>query len=106
MLQPAVQGATHTGQAVTWKRIDGTPQDLTGATISGRMRSARGVNAPAAAMVSTFTPTVPASGQFLWTYAPADVVTAGVFVVQFTANYGVGGNDLTFEDIWQVRGAV
>ena len=40
-LATAIQGALHTGQTITWTRTDGTPQDLTGATLSGTIQIGR-----------------------------------------------------------------
>ena len=38
-LAHAVAGATRPSQVITWTRDDGTAEDLTGATITGKIRS-------------------------------------------------------------------
>lgn len=85
-LAAAIQGATRPSQQITWLDGDGQPVDLTGATITGRMRN-KDTNA-ARDISGTLTVTDGTNGVFVWAYSTADVATAGGFDVQFTAAYG------------------
>ena len=98
-LQNALQGATHTGQLITWSRSDGTAQDLTGATLTGTITNV--VSGVTVSIAGTLTIVTAASGIFSWTYAAADVTTAGQYRVQFTATYS-GSPDLTFLADWLI----
>lgn len=84
MLSEAIAGATRPGQVVTWLRGDGTPENLTGATLSGKIRNEAGVTR---VIVGALTVTDAAAGKFTWDYAAGDVATAGTFSVQFTATF-------------------
>ena len=84
MLSEAIAGATRPGQVVTWLRGDGTPENLTGATLSGKTRNEAGVTR---VIVGTLAVTDGAAGKFTWTYGAGDVVAAGTFSVQFTATF-------------------
>jgi hypothetical protein len=85
-LAAAVQGATRPEQVVTWTRADGTPENLTGATLAGKIQSiGTGVTR---AIAGTLTVTTAASGIFTWNYHADDVADDGSFQVQFTATFG------------------
>ena len=84
-LAAAVQGARRPSQTITWTDDNGTPLDLSGATITARIRNT--TSNQAAASDGTFTIVTAASGVFRWDYSAADVATAGSFEVQFTATY-------------------
>lgn len=87
-LADAVQGAKRPSQQITWQDQDGNAVDLSGATITARIRNqATGV---VRAADGTFTLITPTAGVFRWDYGTNDVGTAGHFVVQFTAAYGSG----------------
>jgi hypothetical protein len=85
-LADAVQGAIRPAQQITWSREDGTAEDLSGATLTGFIRSQR--TGTTRAIAGTLALTTAASGIFTWTYAAADVVDAGNFDVQFVATFG------------------
>lgn len=85
-LAAAVQGARRPSQTVTWTDEDGTPLDLSGATITARIRNVAASSATASDGV--FTVVTAASGIFRWDYSAADVATAGQYEVQFTATFG------------------
>jgi hypothetical protein len=103
-LATAIQNARHTPQQITWRRGDGSAQDLTGATLSGRIKSlATGI---ARAIDGTLSIVTAASGIFSWTYGTLDVGTAGVFLVQFTATYAGPTTDGTLSDEWTVAPAL
>ncbi len=85
-LAAAVQGARRPSQTITWTDDNGTALDLSGATITARIRNV--TSNEAAASDGAFTVVTAASGIFRWDYSAADVATAGDFEVQFTAAYG------------------
>lgn len=79
----AVQGATYRPRRITWTDDAGAPVDLTNKTISAKMsvdgatwRTVTGSLLP----VSPFT-----TGLFDWDFSTADLSTAGVWAVQFSA---------------------
>jgi hypothetical protein len=103
-LSDSVQGARHTAQRVTWLDKDGDPQDLTGATLTGRLLNrAAGT---AAAIDGVLTAIDPAAGIFTWAYGTADVSTPGTFDAQFIATYGDGKADKTLVEKWIVHRAI
>src|SRR6266496_2850121 len=102
-LQQGIVGSRHTGQQVTWTRTDGTPQDLTGATLTGTIREVSSGVSRAIAGALTVSPTNPAGGIFTWGYAAADLV-AGVYEVQFIATYADTLADKTEPESWTVIG--
>lgn len=102
-LANAVQGARLSGQQVTWLKSDGTAYDLTGKTVTARLR-----NKETGATIDsdgTFSLVTPASGIFNWAYGANDVATAGRFEVQFKATSG-GQFDKTFTADWEVEAAL
>jgi len=84
-LAAAVQGARRPSQTITWSDENGTALDLTGATITARIRNTTANTSVASD--GTFTVVTAASGIFRWDYSAADVETAGDFEVQFTATF-------------------
>lgn len=85
-LAAQVAGATRPSQLITWLRdTDGAAIDLTGATITGCIRSRS--TGDTRAIVGNLVVTNPAEGKFRWDYADDDVESSGSFVVQFTATY-------------------
>lgn len=101
-LADAVQNATRPSQVITWTRADDTPENLTGATLTGRIRNANtGVTRD---IVGTLIVTVGASGVFAWAYVLADVADAGQFNVQFTATFGSSPTPArTIDALWTVH---
>lgn len=95
-LQPAVEGARHTAQTITFARADEATQNLTDATITATIRDVRtGIETAA---TGTFTLVTATSGIFSWAYSAGDVATAGQYQVQFKATYA----DLSFDrSEWQ-----
>lgn len=86
MLVDAVAGGKRPSQTITWADDAGTPLDLTGATITARIRNrSTGV---AFNSTGTFTITNAAAGVFRWDYSTEDTATAGRYEVQFTATFG------------------
>lgn len=101
-----VQSSTHTGLRIRWTRSDGTYPDLTGATITGKIRSIA-PGSSSAALTGTLAPDTNQAAQGYFTYAPsaADVGTAGSYKVQFTATR-TGLPDLTFQADWAIEDAL
>lgn len=100
----AVAGATRPGQSITWLDGDGAPVDLTGATITGKKRNRN--SGTVSNIVGLLTVTSAANGVFVWTYDLADVDTAGLYVVQFTASFGSAALERTIITDWAVREAL
>lgn len=86
-LANAVKESLRPSQIITWTESDGTAVDLTGATITGKIRDAAGTVRD---IEGTLTLTDPENGVFTWAYHADDVETAGNFDVQFTATYVSG----------------
>lgn len=104
-LADAVQGAKRPSQLITWTDQDGNAVDLTGATITARIRNtATGV---AVVADGTFTLTSASAGIFRWDYGTTDVATAGFFRVTFTAAFASGTTPArTLSEKWVVHEAV
>lgn len=99
-----VAGAMRPSQTITWARADGTPEDLTGATLSGVLRNRH--TGASRAIAGTLEITAPAAGQFRWNYDAADVL-AGAYDVQFTATFASGNTPArTFATTWHVAKAL
>jgi hypothetical protein len=105
-LENANQGARHTVQRVTWTRTDGTAQNLTGATLSGRITPVQSPATASWAIDGTLSVVTAASGVFDWTYGVNDLTNWGIFLVQFKADYGASGYDLSDPAEWSVEKAV
>lgn len=102
-LSNAVEDARHTSQVITWTDAEGDAQNLTGATLTGRIRDRKtGIER---AVDGTLVVTDAANGVFTWTYGAADVADDGVFDVQFIATYA-GQNDKTLIERWIVFEAI
>lgn len=84
-LAAAIAWANRPSQQITWLTSDGAAVDLTGATITARMRN-KDTNATRD-ITGTLTVTDGTNGVFVWAYSAADVQTAGGYAVQFTATY-------------------
>lgn len=102
-LAAAVQGALRPSRTIIWERDDGTPEPLTGATLTGTITN-RATEATRA-IAGTLAPTDnSAAGEFLWTYAAGDVSEAGEFDVQFSAAFSPGPSPArTFVARWKVE---
>lgn len=84
-LASAVATATRPSQVITWTDDSGAALNLTGATITGKIRDrAKTVRS----ITGTLNVTDAVGGIFTWVYSAADVATAGEFTVQFTAAFG------------------
>lgn len=99
MLQDAVQGATNTGQRLTWLYPDGVAVDLTGADIYGVKRNM--ITGEVRNLEGVLSVVDGAAGVFSWVYGGEDVGTAGRFVVQFTARLS-GGDEVSIPLDWLV----
>lgn len=104
MLADAIQAARHTAQLITWDDADGDPQDLTGATLSGRIVSratgeARDIDGDLEVVTALL-------GTFRWIYGEDDVADAGNFRVQFIAEYAGPTNDKSLYEPWTVHPAL
>ena len=101
MLPTRVVGGLRPPMEVTWLRESGEPEPLTGAVLSGTITDRRdGTERPIEGALSV---TDGAAGTFMWDYAPADVATAGMFEVRFTASFGSAPSPAkTFAATWKV----
>ncbi len=105
MLANAVKGGRRPSQSVTWKRADGTAENLTGATITGQVRST--ISQEARAITGTLSVLDGANGVFVWDYSAADVAEAGQFDVQFTAAFAASPSPArTVKALWTVEEAI
>lgn len=84
-LASAVQGAKRPSQTIVWQDQDRVALNLTGATITARIKNSEGVTV---ASDGTFTIVTAASGIFRWDYGTNDVANAGSYTVQFNAAFG------------------
>lgn len=85
-LAHAIAGAQRPSQVITWLRGDGNPENLTGATMTGKIVDVRtNVTRSIAGTLSVMDGT---EGTFSWEYDADDVADAGRFMVQFTASFG------------------
>ncbi|MCB9172341.1 MAG: hypothetical protein H6637_05395 [Ardenticatenales bacterium] len=103
-LPAVVQGATHTPLLLTWRDASGEPVDLTGATITGRLRLSRGGTVRDAE--GAFPITDHEAGAFQWLLAAADVAEDGDHLVQFTATYADDTEDRTVAAVLPVKPAL
>lgn len=85
-LADAVAGATRPSQLITWMRDATTPEPLTGATLTGRIRNEQTLQIRN--ITGTLSVTDGPSGTFTWAYSAADVELPGNYSVQFTATFG------------------
>lgn len=101
-LDDTVVGATAVPQQITWTRTDGTAQNLTGYTITGRMYSVE--RRISRAITGTFDDVTPASGIFIWNRSTADVESEGIWLIQFK---GTNGSNvvISFDTVWHIRTA-
>lgn len=102
-LANAVQGSRHTPQRITWTDTDDDPVNLTGATLSGRIRNVN--TGDTADMDGDLAIVSAAAGVFDWTYGQDDVAEAGDYNVQFTATFGDSSKDRTLHHAWTVIAA-
>jgi hypothetical protein len=99
-LAPTVEGSQHTAQLITWLKSDGTPVNLTNATITGIIENIEGA---ARSIDGTLSVTDADEGIFQWDYGAEDVSTAGIFQVQFRAEFSsTDQSDYTFSESWYV----
>lgn len=102
-LPDRVQGATRPAMLITWLREDGTPEDLTGATMTAWMRRARTADAPVE-VSGTLAPTANADdGEFQWLVHDDDIAVAGDFDVEIVATFGSAPTVAkTFNTTWTI----
>lgn len=96
------EGTTHIGLTITWLDGDGAALNLTGATLTGRIKDL--ATGTARNIAGTLALVTAASGIFSWTMDAADVV-AGVYHVQFTATFA-SNPARTFRATWRVEAAI
>lgn len=111
-LASAVVGGVRPQQIVTWLRSDADflystdqPEDLRGATLSGRMRNVYTGEARAIVGALVLWPALydqELYGQFRWAYDAADLV-AGLYEVQFMAAFVANPTPaVTIPEYWEV----
>lgn len=84
-LAQAIRDSLRPSQIITWTRGDNTPENLTGATLTGKIRG--NVTGTVRDIAGTLTVTDGANGVFTWAYHADDVADAGRFMVQFKATF-------------------
>ena len=105
MLPNRVEGGVRPAQALTWKREDGSAEDLAGATLTGSIRNR--ATGETRAITGVLTVTDGPAGAFRWDISAADVAEAGRFDVQFTAAFAAGLTPArTFVEQWTVEAAL
>ena len=103
-LSNAIKGALRPSQPITWTRNDedATPEDLTGATLSGwirRQNATEDVAITGALVVTNAT-----AGAFRWDYSASDVSVAGLHYVKFVATFADAPTPAKTEwTHWEVR---
>jgi hypothetical protein len=103
-LPAAIEGARKRSLTITWKDTDDVAIDLTGATITGKIKNmSTGVTA---SIDGTLALVTAASGIFSWTFGAVDVGTVGFFKVQFIATYAGALTNKTFIADWEVKDAL
>ncbi len=101
----AVQGATRPPPVIQWTREGAGAEDLSGATLAGKIRS-RATN-ETRPIAGALTVVDGAAGMLRWDYDAADVAQAGNFDVQFTASFAAGASPArTFVARWVVAEAL
>jgi hypothetical protein len=85
-LAQAIRDSLRPSQIITWTRGDGTAENLTGATLTGKIRD--NVAGVVRDIAGTLTVTDGSAGVFAWAYHADDVADAGRFMVQFKATFG------------------
>ena len=101
-MDSSVQNSNLVPQVLTWLRTDGSVENLTGYTITGRMYSIE--RKTSRAITGTLTPLLAANGTFTWTRSAADVADFGVFEVQFIGAVGAS-KAITYSEIWEIKPA-
>jgi hypothetical protein len=99
MLEASVQGSTANPPLITWSKSDGTAQDITGYTITGRLFSIE--RRTARAITGTFDIVDPTDGIFRWNRSTVDLAQEGMFEVQFIGTAATVPN-ITYSSLWQV----
>lgn len=104
-LANAVKGGLRPSQSITWKRADGSAEDLTGATITGQIRDTS--TRETRTVTGVLLVLDGAAGVFVWDYSAADVAEAGQFDVQFTAAFAASPSPArTVKALWTVEEAI
>lgn len=104
-LANAVQDARHTPQRITWEDENGDAVNLTGATLTGRIRNVF-TGTEATDIDGALDIVSPDEGIFDWTYGTNDVAVAGKYKVQFIATYPDTKMDKTLHEEWNVIAAL
>lgn len=102
-LPEAVVGSTHSALVITAKRADNTILDLTGGTVTGRLKDKS--SSAIQSIAGTLTVVDATGGQFRWTFGSADVSTIGIFGAQFTITYSDGTVERSLVSEWEVSEA-
>lgn len=99
----AIQGARLPGRQISWFRSDGTPENLTGATLTARVKNQ--LTGEARDVTGVLNVTDPTNGVFTWAFSSEDVAVAGDYDLQFTASFG-SLSAKTFAATWSVYRSV
>ena len=92
------QGTTSEGAPIGLQRRDGSPINLSGATVTMQYkRTDGGIPNVMTALTGTVTLDDPANGKFTFKFSTADVATAGRYGLQIKVDYG--GGVVWFSDV-------
>jgi len=97
-----MQGAVRNTLTIVWVNEEGTPTNLTDATLTGTIKPATG--AAERAITGELAIVAATSGVFTWAPSNADVAEKGNFAVQFNAAYASGATPAKSPTImWTVK---
>ncbi len=101
-LPDIVAGSRHTALQITARSATSqSVKSLAGAAVSARITD-RTTGATRDATGQLAVSGDGTAGVFTWALSAADVGSVGTFTVQFTATYGDGTADTSFEHLWRV----
>lgn len=102
-LPSVIEGSKYDPIDITWADEDGTARDLTGATLTGRLKNEE--TSEITVIDGSLVLLDADDGIFTWTLGDNDVGTVGKFFVQFIATYAGGESARSVAERWCVNDA-